>query len=328
MGNVLGWLCLSALALVLLFIAAILLHALWVRYKWRTNNWPLAYLLARLGWGRSVRYLARQLEMDPEELRRHEPRYQRAHVAKRSGGTRLLSIPDAKTKKLQRRLLRRVLARLAAHPAACGFERGKSIVENALPHVGQAVVVRIDVIDFFPSTRAGRIEAYFRRIGWNAEAAALLTRLVTYDGGLPQGAPTSPRLSNLVNYYLDVQLTRLARRYQANYTRYADDITLSMPRDYPRRVRGIVQLARRLLLRHGYEIHRHKKLTARRRHQRQMVTGLVVNDGVNLPRTTRRRLRAARHHVATRRRATLTEVQLEGWAALENMVRTRAAQNQ
>jgi len=180
------------------------------------------------------------------------------------------------------------------------------------------VVIRIDLIDFFPSTTASRVEAYFRRIGWNAEAAELLTRLTTHEGGLPQGAPTSPRLSNLVNFYLDVQLTRLAARYRGVYTRYADDLTYSFPRDYPRRMRGIDQKTRRILKHRGYQIN-YKKLRILRRHQRQTVTGLVVNDHPQLPRRTRRWLRSVRHHVRTGRPITLTEEQLLGWTAFELM---------
>src|SRR5690606_2115987 len=150
------------------------------------------------------------LDVSTEELLSHRPDYAETFIAKRSGGRRRLLIPDWKTKQLQRRLVRRVLSRLQAHSAACGFERGRSIVDNARPHVGQAVVVKMDIVDFFPSTSAGRLDRYFRRIGWNREAAALLVRLTTHDGGLPQGASTSPRLSNLVNFFLDVKLTKLA----------------------------------------------------------------------------------------------------------------------
>src|SRR5262249_33968570 len=155
-----------------------------------------------------------------------------------------LLIPEARLKALQRTILHRLLRRLRAHPAAMGFERGQSIVHNAALHVGRKVVIKLDLVDFFPSTRAGRIERYFRRVGWNGEAAALLTRLCTHEGGLPQGAPTSPRLSNLVNWLLDSRIDRFVRRRKGSYTRYADDITISFPKDYPRRVRGAIQRVR------------------------------------------------------------------------------------
>jgi len=272
-----------------------------------------------------VAELARRLGVSEEDLRSFEPFYRIAHIRKRSGGSRRLQVPDSDTKAFQRRILRRLLARLRAHEAACGFERGRSIVDNALPHAGQAVVVRMDVVDFFPSTSADRVKSYFFRIGWNEEAAALLTNLTTCDGGLPQGAPTSPRLSNLVNYLLDARLSALAERRGAVYTRYADDITFSFPVDRPKRVRGIIQAASRILEYHGYRMHRRKKLHVRRRHQRQEVTGLVVNDRVQLPRKTRRWLRALKHHLETGRPASLKQTQLDGWIAFQHMVETRAA---
>jgi len=276
-------------------------------------------LRARLGFGRSVAELARRLGRDERDLRRFQPGYSTTAVPKRRGGYRTLHVPDGETKALQRAILHRVLARLAVHPAVTGFERGRSIVDNARPHVGQAVVVSLDVVDFFPATTAPRIDAYFRRIGWNAEAAALLTRLTTHDGGLPQGAPTSPRLSNLVNRHLDERIARRVARFRGAYTRYADDVTFSFPRDRPRRIRGLVQFVRRQFARVGYRLHG-RKTRIRRRHQRQQVTGLVVNDKVALPRRTRRWLRAVEHHRRTGRNATLNEQQLAGWQAFRRMI--------
>jgi RNA-directed DNA polymerase len=301
---------------------ALLLAGLFVRHrlKLRTNLRPWQALRARLGWGLKIGELARRLDVPLESLTHHTPDYAESAIPKRSGGLRRLDVPDHKTKELQRKILHRLLRRLRSHPAAVGFERGRSIVHNALAHVGQPVIVRMDVVDFFPSTQAARVERCFRRIGWNAEAAALLTRLTTYKGGLPQGAPTSPRLSNLVNYYLDVQLSRFAARRNGVYTRYADDITVSLARDNPRRVRGVVQKVSRMLKIHGYRIHQRRKLHIRRRHQRQEVTGLVVNEKVQLPRETRRWLRAVRHHLATGRRASLTPSQLAGWVGVERMI--------
>lgn len=309
-------------------VCLLLLGGVWLAFDAWLNRFarhPWQAFRASRGWGRGVDELATRLEREVDLLRRFEPRYRSVAIPKKRGGYRRLRVPDAMTKKLQRAVLHRVLRGLRAHPVATGFERGLSIVENALPHARQAIVVSTDIVDFFPSTTAERVDAYFRRVGWNAEAAAILTKLTTDGGGLPQGAPTSPRLSNLVNYSLDVRLTRHAARRSAVYTRYADDITFSFPREWKgtgKRVRGLLQLTRRQLRVLGYELH-HGKTTIRRRHQRQEVTGLVVNDGVRLPREVRRRLRAIRHRHATGRAATLTREQLAGWDAFESMIETR-----
>jgi hypothetical protein len=192
----------------------------------------------------------------------------------------------------------------------------------------------MDLKDFFPATKAKRVRAYFRKVGWDRPAAALLTRLCTFDGGLPQGAPTSPRLSNLVNYRLDARLTGLATRRRlhnprtagrieerpvgATYSRYADDLTFSFPTDDRTLVRYVVRMTGYIVGREGYELRR--KLRVLRRHARQQVTGLVVNARVNLPRKTRRWLRAVEHRLATGRAATLTPAQLAGWRAFREMI--------
>ena len=112
-------------------------------------------------------------------------KYRWHRIPKRSGGTRLLHSPNPVLKKVQRLLLRRVFGRLKVHPAAHGFQRGRSIVTHARLHVGQAVVVRIDIQDFFPSTSGDRLTKYFRRIGWNRGAGRMLTKLCTKTARRP-----------------------------------------------------------------------------------------------------------------------------------------------
>jgi RNA-directed DNA polymerase len=245
-------------------------------------------------------------------------------VAKRGGGTRLLYSPNPILKKVQRLLLRRVFQRLKVHPAAKGFRRGESIVTHARLHVERAVVVRADIRQFFPSTRGPRLDEYLRKIGWSGRAANLLLELCTRWKGeyrrLPQGAPTSPILSNLVNYRMDARLAGLAKKSGAVYSRYADDIIFSFAKDDRRFIRGVIRRIRRILWENGYRMHGRAKLRIMRRHQRQVVTGLVVNEKVQLPRKTRRWLRAVEHHVRTGRPTTLTPAQLEGWRAFARMV--------
>jgi hypothetical protein len=178
----------------------------------------------------------------------------------------------------------------------------------------------MDLADFFPRTTEKRVRAYFRAVGWSTEAAKVLTRIGTHDGGLPQGAPTSPALSNLVNYRLDARLAGLAARFGAVYTRYADDLTFSFDSDDPKPVHALIRLTKLVAADYGYRVHHHTKLRIMRRHDRQLVTGLVVNRWVNLPRRTRRWLRAVEHHTATGRKTTLTPQQLTGWQSLRWMV--------
>jgi retron-type reverse transcriptase len=309
------------------------------------------------GSGKGVKELAAWLDINPRQLKQLKPEYRQFTIPKRSGGVRQISAPSDELKRVQQRILRRLLRGLRAHDAAHGFERGRSIVTNARIHCGQEVVVRMDLVDFFPSTRARRVHRYFRRIGWNRSAARLLTRLCTHEGGLPQGAPTSPRLSNLVNYRLDARIAGKVAAFGGRYTRYADDLTISFPAEepeedwvirsgpplpfllegHPGKIRYLRSFIRRIMGEAGYQIHRRKKMSVRRRHHRQLVTGLVVNEKVNLPRETRRRLRAVAHRMeknkrsildanyqpfstGRRRQPTLTPSQLEGWQALQSMI--------
>lgn len=268
-----------------------------------------------------VAELARRLGMSVEHLRSIRPAYHQFSIPKRSGGSRTIHAPDAKLKAAQRAILRRLLSRLAVHPAACGFERGRSIVTNALPHTNQALVLQMDIKDFFTSTADRRVRDYFRTLGWSREATQILIALCAHNGGLPQGAPTSPRLSNLVNFRLDARLTAAARKFGAAYTRYADDLTFSFSSVAPEQKQAIIRIVKKALRDEGYELHTRKKLHVRRRHDRQQVTGLVVNQRVQLPRRTRRWLRAVEHHLANGREATLTPVQLEGWRSLQAMIK-------
>lgn len=286
--------------------------------------------------GHDVAELARRLDLPEQQLRDLTPAYREFSIPKSTTGSRDICAPSDELKQVQRRILRRLLTRLGTHPAAVGFQRGESIVTHARRHVGQAVVIRFDLANFFDSTSDARVQRYFRKIGWNRAAARLLTRLCTWIGSLPQGAPTSPRLSNLVNGRLDARLAGLAESFGAVYSRYADDLTFSFAEYRPDDVGTLRGTVRLIVEDEGYLL-RPKKTRIRRQHHRQLVTGLVVNRTVNLPRVTRRWLRAVVHRSKQsdwRNRSaasglaagrpteslTLTASQLAGWLALLSMI--------
>lgn len=299
---------------------------------------------------RSPADLARWLALPEADLRAWlDPRpawargyeYRSFTRPKRRGGVRTIDAPNDKLKALQRRILQRLLNPLKLHSAATGFVRGRSIVDNAQPHVGRAVVINLDLEDFFPSIKADRVEAFWRAVGWDAEAARLLTAICTLDGALPQGAPTSPALSNLVCRRLDERLSALAARFEGEYTRYADDITLSFPAfGRNRRLRrhsgrptpgwrppeaqvtprAVLTWTSQIIAAEGFRIQLKKKVRVQRPHQRQTATGLVVNAKVNLPRAVRRRLRAMQHHERLGRLDEAGRRRLRGWEALARMV--------
>lgn len=267
--------------------------------------------------------LAKRLGLPQQLLEDHAPTYRIASIPKPSGGVRRLEIPDDSTKSLQRTLLKRLFQALDAHPLACGFEEGASIVDAALPHQNKRVIVKMDIRNFFESTTAERVQKWFEAIGWDSNTAGLLTQLTTNEGHLPQGAPTSPRLSNLINAPLDHALLQLARKHKGHYSRYADDITMSFDFVRGRKLRGLTQVVRRILRSYGYSMHGGRKLRIFRQNQRQQVLGLVVNSKVALPRKTRRWLRAVRHRFDQGKPITITEAQLLGWESLAHMVKTQ-----
>jgi RNA-directed DNA polymerase len=173
--------------------------------------------------------------------------YRRFNIPKRNGGTRVISSPKSKLRVAQGWVLRAILSGLPLHDAAMAFRPARSIVANAALHQGRAIVVRIDLKDFFPSIGFARVRGLFESFGYNEGVATILALLtteaprleMTLDGvtryvaigerQLPQGACTSPAITNILCRGLDARLSGLARRFGFTYSRYADDLVFSHP---------------------------------------------------------------------------------------------------
>jgi hypothetical protein len=179
----------------------------------------------------------------------------------------------------------------------------------------------MDIEDFFGSTSTESVRRVFTPI-WDAEATSLLLRFTTLDGSLPQGAPTSPALADLVNVRLDQRLVGFATKQGARYSRYADDLVFSLETDDSAAVHAIIRFTDSVLTAAGYRMHRARKLHVRRAYERQIVGGLIVNGAgaPRIPRERRRWLRAVEHRLATSGASTLSEAQLDGWRAYRSMV--------
>jgi hypothetical protein len=249
---------------------------------------------------------------DPRHLLRHHPggplqHYFARWVPKRSGGARLLEAPKARLRSVQRRVLAEVLGAVPAHPAAHGFVPGRSALSHAGLHVGRAVVVRLDLREFFPSVGRRRVAETFRALGYPDRVADTLTGLCTtctprqvanaapdrwsaqrYAAAhLPQGAPSSPKLANLAAYGLDVRLSAFAEANGVTYSRYADDLAFSgdsVAQWFPERVAEIV-------VDEGFRVNP-AKTRRTGRGTRQALVGVVVNAGLGVPRAERERLEA------------------------------------
>lgn len=237
--------------------------------------------------------------------------YVRYVVPKRGGGQRVILAPKRELKALQRKVLEGVIARVPVAATTHGFVPGRSILTNARAHAGRAVVLKLDLKDFFPSVTFPRVRGLLIALGYSFSVASTLALLCTeydreaYDRDgtryyvstgpryLVQGAPTSPALANLVAWRLDRRLGGLAGKRGFTYTRYADDLTFSG--EDAEEAKRLRLLAGRIVADERFTVNTVKTRLARRA-ARQIVTGLVVNDAIATPRPLRRRLRAILHN--------------------------------
>ena len=215
--------------------------------------------------------------------------YTSYNIKKRSGGYRRITTPNKFLKRVQQEILFDILNFVKIDNHAMGFVQGRSIYSNAKKHIDSVCIVRIDLKDFFPSVKK---EMIIKSLEGKVSAPHAIAEIVTVNNCLPQGAPTSPCISNIVCIELDKKLTNLAAKFHARYTRYADDIVFSSKTN--KQLDKIIPKAHSFILHQGFDIN-YKKLQIMRRGGRQMVTGIVVNDGINVPRTRVRNLRAEIH---------------------------------
>ena len=219
--------------------------------------------------------------------------YQVFLIPKKVEGFRVICRPTPHLMSLQRKIVS-VFLRDLPLPFEChGFRCSHSIYSNAISHVQQEYVINLDLRDFFPSVSSPRVFGMLRNnLDLPVEVIRYLTRLTTFNGHLPQGAPSSPYIANLLCRKLDNRLSSLAYTLSGNYTRYADDLTFSG--DY--RMLKLIPLIKKIINSEGFAIADNKTRIYSRK-SKQIVTGLIVNDQVSVPRETRRMLRAAVHRL-------------------------------
>lgn len=284
-----------------------------------------------------LRWLAYHREVDTGT------HYHRWSIPKRDGSSRLISAPKPQLKEVQRWITREITEHLPVHSAAHGFLSGRSIVSNAEVHAGARVVVKLDIEGFYPTVTFPRVKGLLRKAGLGEQVATLLALLATecpreeliVDGkttyvatgprSLPQGAPTSPSITNALCLRLDCRLVGLAAKLGCRYTRYADDLTFSF-HDEPEKGAGkgkrkkpaaepeapagekpdlvgtLIKAVTRIVAAEGFAI-KAKKTRVMRSGRRQRVTGLVVNAapaGRPAARVSRKQLRELRAAVKNR----------------------------
>ncbi len=294
--------------------------------QWDTPNANKRLLANQLPVITKVPQLCEALNLTVSELRRlcyqreasTYSHYTRFEIPKRSGGMRAIWAPLPTLKQTQHWILHEILERLVVHGAAHGFLSGRSIATNAAEHCNSQLLVKLDIENFFPSISWKRVKGVFRKAGYPEQIATLLALLCTeapreivQDNGktyyvalaercLPQGAPTSPALTNALCLRLDRRITGFADKAGWRYTRYADDLTFSFAADNSQEadISRLLGTVKRILGEEGFNVNV-KKTHVIRQHQAQQVTGLIVN-GTQAPRVSRnlkRQMRAALHNL-------------------------------
>lgn len=205
--------------------------------------------------------------------------YKTLHIPKKNGGTRTLAVPDALLKKVQRRILSVLLAYTPSSPFATAYEYGRSVRKNALPHVGKKYLLKVDIEDFFGSITYGMVkEKVFDGAHFSEPIRILLSLLCYYKDSLPQGAPTSPKIANLVLRDFDCRVGTWCTARGISYTRYCDDLTFSGDID----LHDTYAFVSQELWKEHFRLCKNKTRFIHADH-RQQVTGIVVNQQPRVP---------------------------------------------
>ena len=248
--------------------------------------------------------------------------YRYRFVRKQGGKTRLIEAPKSRLKAIQRRILREILSVVPPHRCVNGFVAGRSCLTGAQVHAGEAVVATFDLSQFFPSIGLARVHGLFRCLGYpwavarrlaglcttitpncvfrrppNAEQADWQVQMVYRAPHLPQGAPTSPMLANLLAWTLDRRLHGLARAMEANYTRYADDLAFSGDTRFADGLGRFGKAVEAIVQEEGFLLNA-AKTRVMPRTTAQRVTGIVVNEHCNVGRAEFDALKAVLHNCA------------------------------
>lgn len=214
--------------------------------------------------------------------------YTIARIPKSSGGFRTLAIPNPFLRGVQETIRNHILIGLPIDGHAYAYRKGVRIADCAAPHVGQRVVLHLDIRDFFSSiTEAMVYTVFLEETGYAKSLCRLLAQLCCYQGHLPQGATTSPMVSNIVFAKCDRLLGELADRYDMVYSRYSDDLFFSSAENID--ISQFLAQVTQVLRKNGFRLNP-QKLRIRRPHSRQEVLGLTVNEHLQVNRTYRRDL--------------------------------------
>ena len=222
--------------------------------------------------------------------------YRKIYLKKKDGSIRKIDAPRTYLKVIQWWILDNILNKVSFDRNIFGFVLGRNIVQNAEFHFGAKHILNVDIKNFFPSISFSQVSDVFMSLGYSEKVSNALANICCLDNRVPQGAPTSPALGNLVLRKLDIKLTNLSEIHAIRYSRYADDITFSSQHWIDDKFLSYVDS---LIRKEGFEINR-KKTRFAGPQDRMEVTGIVVNQKIQPPRKWRKRVRAILHDIGSR----------------------------
>lgn len=227
---------------------------------------------------------AKTLYAVSNNLGRH---YHNAQLPKKGGGYRNLSVPDEVLKTIQKRIADVLLIHMPVSRYAKAYRFGSSTLRNAKHHVGKQVVLKLDILHFYDSIRYSTVkDKVFPEEIYAEPLRILLTMLCYHKDALPQGAPSSPAITNIILYEFDELVSQWCRERGIAYTRYCDDMTFSGDFDSAE----VIRFVRSELKKMGFLLNE-QKTRIQRPSQQQTVTGIVVNEKLSIPADYRRKLR-------------------------------------
>lgn len=250
------------------------------------NNVPIIFDFNHLCLllGRNHQYLASVINSNVSH-------YHDFKIPKRSGGLRSITAPYPALLECQEWIYQNILIKVKIHPAAQGFTFKKSIITNAKIHIGQEQFLKLDLKDFFPSITINQVITIFKSLGYTHKVSFYLAAICCYGEVLPQGAPTSPMLSNIVAISLDKRLMAFSKTNNLKYTRYADDLAFSgeqIPVKFIDYISNIITSC-------GFKVNEKKTILQQNKNKR-ILTGISIADSViKIPREYKRNLKQEIH---------------------------------
>ena len=290
--------------------------------------------------------------IDVSKLSSLNASYQEVLIPKKTSGTRKLLIPNDDLKKTQKAFTGFVNKRFKRkmHPACHSYRKHKDILSNAIPHLGCSVLIKLDIKDYFQSITFEQVITTLE-LGLNSidfhpefnfivqhgkanlsdiqgylgtkEAQETLKKLVYSEHGLPQGAPTSPIISNLVLSNFDKEVYALVTSLNGAYTRYSDDITISFKEDSSQKVAQVIKFVESKLAENGFKLNKKKgKINVLRPHQALRICGVTINSGKpTISRKQRRLIRAAEHNAKQGKPTAFSEDQIKGHQSFQAYIK-------